>query len=118
VIEALQSEPHIIFDNLKENTQLLFKRNVCQVLGDSRENTLSKFCIFWIPCESIYDKDAGGTRIAARIAEKYKIKTFNMYNSNKLEKINKYIEDVKWEPTIEQLQNCLPKSNNKQIILW
>jgi hypothetical protein len=118
VIEALSSESWIQLDNCKEYTQLLFKRNVCQVLGDSRENTLSKFCIYWIPCKSIYDKEAGGTRIAARICEKYNIQQFNMYNNDILDRFIKFVEDVTWEPTIEQLENCLPKNQNKQKTLF
>lgn len=93
------------WENLKDWTQLLFRRNINQVLGPphSRENILSRFVIYWTPTLNIYSKEAGGTRIAARAADKYKIELFNLLDSKIKERFESFVKDVTWEPDINEL---------------
>lgn len=109
---------NINYDNLKTYTQLLFRRNINQVLGDSLENAYlkSKFCIFWIKTSDIYRKYAGGTRIAVRCADRYNIPLFNLLNSDIHARFTNFIKDVKWEPDIKEFKK-LTKISGQMTIL-
>lgn len=102
VTEVLKYD-HINYNFLKEYTQLLFRRNVNQILGDSLENEYlkSSFCIFWTP---ILEKRQGGTRIVARIADKYHIPLFNLSDPIIKQKMNNFVKDVNWKPEFKELQ--------------
>jgi hypothetical protein len=86
------------WDRLKDNTKMLFRRNVNQVLGTPERPILSKFVIYWTPIKDIYKKEAGGTRIAARIADKHHIPLYNLLDIDVQSRFEKFVEDVKWQP--------------------
>lgn len=102
--EALKYD-NINYEYITEDTRLLLRRNVNQILGDSLENEYlkSSFCIFWTPILDIYRK-AGGTRIAVRIADKYNIPLFNLLDPAIQQRFNNFTKDIKWEPDIKELQ--------------
>lgn len=86
------------WDRLKDNTKMLFRRNVNQVLGTPESPILSKFVIYWTPIKDIYKKEAGGTRIAVRIADKYNIPLYNLLDMDIQSRFEKFVEDIKWQP--------------------
>lgn len=74
-----------------EAARKLHTRNVYQVLGPglgvTYQETISKFVVCWTKD----GKASGGTGQAIRIAEKYHIPIFNLFNANALDKLEEFL---------------------------
>lgn len=88
----IASTIHPVFYSLGRGAQALHARNVNQVLGrDSSNPDPSSFLIYFAP-RTKNGNIKGGTATAVKLAERFGVDCWNMFDNHKIEDIKSWIE--------------------------
>ena len=91
--EIIASETHPAWHRCKQGAKKLHTRNVYQLLGQDL-NTPSRFVICWAEPSGKSGHVKGGTATAVKLGIDNGVEIINLYHTEHLERVKKWVEDV------------------------